>query len=229
MRTVSRHAAAIAVALILSALAVPGQVQTKESQAAMTPAAALTLLKDGNARFVAGTRKPRDLNAKVVATAAGQYPFGAIVSCMDSRAPVEILFDQGVGDVFSLRIAGNVIDSDFLGSLEYAVKVAGSKLIIVLGHSSCGAVKGAIDGVRLGNLTGLLAKIEPAIQAAGPPKGTSKDKAFVDRVTEQNVRLGMKEIRDKSPILREMLDARQVGLAGGIYDVETGRVTFFAD
>ena len=127
------------------------QVQTKESQAAMTPAQALERLKEGNRRFVSGERKPRDFNAKVIATAAGQYPFAAIVSCMDSRAPMEIILDQGIGDMFSLRTAGNVVDEDVLGGLEYAAKVAGVKLLLVLGHSGCGAVKGAIDNVHLGN------------------------------------------------------------------------------
>ncbi len=205
------------------------QVQTKETQAAMTPASSLDNLKAGNVRFLEGKRKVRDLNAKVIATASGQYPFAAIVSCMDSRAPVELVFDQGIGDVFSLRVAGNVIGEDFLGSLEYAAKVVGVKLIVVMGHSSCGAVKGAIDDVKLGNLTKLLAEIRPAITAAGPPAGTSKDKAFVERVAEANVRLAMKAIHAKSPVLDEMLKAGTVGLVGAMYDVETGKVTFYAD
>ncbi len=203
-------------------------VQTKASQAAMTPAKALELLKEGNTRFAEGKSIHRNLRAMVVATAAGQYPFGAVVSCMDSRAPVELIFDQAIGDVFSLRVAGNVVDTNFLGSLEYAAKVAGSKLIVVLGHSHCGAVKGAIDGVKMGDLTELLAEIEPAILATGPNKG-SKDAAYVARVAEANVRVAMKEIRDKSPILRDMIASGAVGLVGGMYDVETGRVTFYAD
>jgi carbonic anhydrase len=212
---------------LVSAMA--AQVQTKESQAAMTPARALETLKEGNVRFLEGKRKARDLNAKVIATAAGQYPFAAVVSCMDSRAPVELVLDQGIGDLFSLRVAGNVIDTNFLGSLEYAAKVVGTKLIVVMGHTSCGAVKGAIDDVQLGNLTALLAEIQPAIAAAGPPRGTSKDKAFVERVSEQNVRLAMKDIREKSPLVRQMLDAGTVGLVGAMYDVETGKVVFYAD
>ena len=212
----------------LIAAAAAGQVQTKESQAAMTPASSLTVLKEGNARFLSGHRKPRDLNAKVIATASGQYPFAAVVSCMDSRAPVELVLDQGIGDIFSLRNAGNVIDTDFLGSLEYAVKITGVKLIVVLGHTQCGAVKGAIDQVKLGNLTELLAKIEPAVAAAGP-RGSSKDKAYVDRVAERNVRHAMKEIRDHSPVLRETIDAGQVGLVGAMYDIGTGKVSFYVD
>jgi carbonic anhydrase len=203
-------------------------VQTKASQAAMTPSKVLATLKEGNQRFAAGKRDPRDFTAQARATASGQYPFAAIVSCMDSRAPVEILFDQGIGDVFSLRNAGNVIDEDVLGSLEYAVKVVGVKLILVLGHSHCGAVKGAVDGVELGNLTQLLAKIKPAIE--GPiPAGKSKDDAFVAKVAQRNVHQSMKEIRDRSQLIRAVLDSGGVGLAGGMYDIETGRVVFYAD
>jgi carbonic anhydrase len=204
------------------------QVQTKESQAAMTPAKALERLKEGNARFGSGQRKPRDWNAKVLATASGQYPFAAIVSCMDSRAPMEVVLDQGIGDMFSLRSAGNVVDADVLGGLEYATRVVGAKLVVVVGHTHCGAVKGAIDDVHLGNLTQLLARIRPAIALAGPGS-TSKDKAFVARVEEQNVRLGLKEIRERSAILDGLFDSGAVGLAGGMYDIETGRVVFYAD
>ena len=201
---------------------------TKESQAAMTPAAALARLKEGNARFAGGQGIARNLQAKVLATAAGQYPFAAVLSCMDSRAPVEILFDQTIGDLFSLRVAGNVVDSDMLGSLEYAMKVVGSKLILVLGHSHCGAVKGAIDGVELGNLTGLLKKIGPAVLKP-IPADKSKDDAYVARVAAGNVHLSMKEIREESPVLKGMLDAGNIGLVGGMYDVETGKVIFYAD
>jgi carbonic anhydrase len=208
---------------------VTAQVQTKESQAAMTPVKAMEMLVQGNDRFLAGKAKVRDLNAKVIATAAGQYPFAAVVSCMDSRAPVEIVFDQGIGDVFSLRVAGNVIEEDFLGSLEYAAKVVGVKLLVVMGHTSCGAVKGAIDDVKLGNLTALLAQIQPAIAAVGPPRGTSKDQAFVEKVAQANVRLAMKQIHAKSPVLDEMLKAGTVGLVGAMYEVETGKVVFYAD
>jgi carbonic anhydrase len=210
------------------ATAMAAQVQTKESQAAMTPAAALELLKGGNSRFVSGKTAAHDWKAQVAATAGGQYPFAAVVSCMDSRVPAEIVLDRGLGDVFSLRVAGNVVDTDLLGSLEYAARVIGVKLILVMGHSDCGAVKGAIDGVELGNLTSLLAKIRPAVAAAGPG-GSSKDKALVQRVAEQNVRLSMKEIRDGSPLLKDMIDSGKVGLAGGMYDLTTGRVTFSAD
>lgn len=219
-----RFAAFAGAAVAAVALA---QVQTKESQAAMTPAAALARLKEGNARFVSGQLKPRDWNAKVISTASGQYPFAAVLSCMDSRAPAEIVLDQGIGDMFSLRSAGDVVDTDVLGGLEYAAKVVGVKLVVVLGHTECGAVKGAIDGVKLGNLTALLAKIQSAVRDSGP--GTSKDKAYVTRVTEKNVRDSIHEIRERSSILRGLIDSGQVGIAGAIYDVATGTVTFMAD
>jgi carbonic anhydrase len=232
-----RIAAFLAVVVLFTGRTVSGQappavrtpsVQTRASQAAMTPASALSALREGNVRFVEGRGIRRDLPAKVAATAAGQYPFAAVLSCMDSRAPAEILFDQAIGDLFSLRVAGNVVSPDFLGSLEYAAKVSGAKLIVVLGHTNCGAVKGAIDGVELGNLTGLLAKIQPAIGAAGP-KGSSKDEAYVTRVAEANVRQAIREIREQSPILKGMIDSGVLELVGGIYDVRTGRVTFETD
>ena len=202
-------------------------VQTKESQSAMTPAKALDALKEGNKRFRAGTSIQENLPAKVKASAAGQYPFAVVLGCMDSRVPAETVFDQSIGDLFSIRVAGNVVNPDNLGSLEYAAKVIGVKLIVVLGHTSCGAVKGAIDNVKLGNLTELVAKIQPAVAASGP--GTSKDHAYVDKVGEQNVRDAMKEIREKSPVIKEMLDSGAVGLVGAMYDLETGVVTFFRD
>lgn len=202
-------------------------VQTKDSQAAMTPAKALEALNAGNKRFVAGTSVKKNLPAQVKATEGGQYPFAAILSCMDSRVPAEMVFDQSIGDLFSIRVAGNVVNADNLGSLEYAAKVVGVKLIVVMGHTSCGAVKGAIDDVKLGNLTELLAKIHPAVAASGP--GTTTDHAYVDKVGEQNVRQAMKEIREKSPVLKGMLDSGAVGLVGAMYDLATGTVTFYAD
>jgi len=214
---------------VVLALPIFAQTQTKESLAALTPSKALDTLKEGNARFTGGKPKTRDLKAQVAATAAGQYPFAAVVSCMDSRVPIELVFDQGIGDLFGLRVAGNIVDTNFLGSLEYATKVVGAKLIVVMGHTSCGAVKGAIDDVKLGNLTALLADIQPAIAAAGPPVGTSKDHAFVDRVAAANVRLAMRHIREGSAVIREMLDSGKVGLVGSMYDLSTGKVVFFAD
>jgi carbonic anhydrase len=202
-------------------------VQTAESLAAITPAAAVEKLKKGNARFVEKNMRSRDWMAKVPATAVGQYPFAAILACMDSRAPIEIVFDQGIGDVFGIRIAGNIVNGDVLGSMEYATKVVGTKLLVVLGHTSCGAVKGSIDDAKLGNLTGLLAKIRPAVSASGP--GNSKDEAYVTKVAQANVSQAMKEIRDKSPTIMAQLDAGTIGLVGAIYDVSTGKVTFLPD
>jgi len=202
-------------------------IQTAETQAAMTPAAALDKLKAGNARFVERTMRSRDWQAKVSATAGGQYPFAAILACMDSRTPIEIIFDQGIGDVFAIRIAGNIINADELGSMEYATTVVGTKLLVVLGHTSCGAVKGAIDDAKLGNLTALLAKIRPAVAASGP--GSSKDNAYVTRVAKANVLQAMKEVREQSPTLKAQLAAGTVRLVGAIYDVSTGKVTFLPD
>jgi carbonic anhydrase len=204
-------------------------VQTKESQTAMTPAQALAELKAGNARFVAGKPLHRDFPAQVKATASGQYPFAVVLSCLDSRQPIEIVLDQGVGDIFSARVAGNVLNDDILGSMEFACKVSGAKLIAVIGHSNCGAIKGAIDDVQLGDLTGLLTKIKPAIDAvpADVSPRTTKNYDFVNAVAEENVKLVMKEIRERSPILREMLDKGEIGLVGGMYDLSTGKVTFY--
>jgi len=202
-------------------------IQTAESQAALTPASALQKLKKGNTRFVEKNIRSRDWMAKVSATAGGQHPFAAILACMDSRNPLEIIFDQGIGDIFGIRIAGNIVNEDELGSMEYATKIVGVKLLVVLGHTSCGAVKGAIDDAKLGNLTGLLAKIRPAVLASGP--GSSKDEAYVTKVAQANVSQAMKDIREKSPTIKEQLDAGTVGLVGAIYDVSTGKVTFLAD
>ncbi len=226
----------VAVTLFLAVLALPiaaqqapagapakPEVQTRESQAAMTPSMALERLREGNRRFFSNTAKRRDWSAKVLATASGRFPFAVVLGCMDSRVPIEIVFDQGVGDVFGVRVAGNVVNDDELGSLEYAVKV-GAKIIVVLGHTRCGAVQGAIEGVQLGNLTGLLEKIHPAVTAAGC--SNSKDEACVTKVAEMNVRGALKEIREKSPYLRSHLDEGSVGLVGGLYDVATGKVTF---
>jgi len=202
---------------------------TKASQAAMSPEDALAELRAGNARFVAGQTQVRNLPAKVRATASGQHPFAVILSCVDSRQPTEIVFDQGIGDVFCARVAGNVLDNDILGSMEFACKVSGAKLIAVVGHSNCGAIKGAIDDVQLDKLTGLLAKIKPAIAQvpANVQPPTSANAEFVQKVAEANVRLVMAEIREQSPILRQMLDTGQIGLVGGMYDLSTGEVHFF--
>jgi carbonic anhydrase len=207
----------------------PNFPTTKEAQEAMTPQQALDKLRAGNARFVAGQLRGRNYSADVQASASGQYPFAVVLSCLDSRQPIEIVLDQGIGNIFSAREAGNVLDDDILGSIEFACKVSGAKLIAVIGHSNCGAVKGAVDNVMLGNLTGLLARIKPAIDQVpddGQPR-TSKNAAFVDKVSEANVRLVMQQIRERSPILRDMLDHGQIALVGGMYDLTTGQVHFY--
>jgi carbonic anhydrase len=201
---------------------------TKESQAAMTPQAALAELKAGNARFVSGQPRARNPIADVKATASGQYPFAVVFSCLDSRIPIELVLDQGIGDIFSARVAGNVLTEDVLGSMEFACKVSGAKLIAVIGHTSCGAIKGAVDDVNLGNLTVLLARIKPAIEMVPGDSASrnSKDPEFIDKVAEANVRLVMQQIRERSPILREMLDQGQIALVGGMYDLSTGKNRF---
>ena len=197
----------------------------------MTPQQALAQLRAGNARFASGRPLARNLPAEVKATASGQYPFAVVLSCLDSRQPIEIVLDQGIGDIFSARVAGNVLDDDLLGSLEFACKVSGAKLIAVIGHSDCGAIKGAVDDVELGNLGGLLNKIKPAISAvpAGNQPRTSSNAAFVNAVAAANVRLVLQQIRDRSPVLRELLDTGEIGLVGGMYDLSTGKVEFYHD
>jgi carbonic anhydrase len=202
---------------------------TKAMQATMTPDSALAELKAGNERFVSGHPLHRNFPADVKATASGQYPYAVVLSCIDSRQPIEIVLDQGIGDIFSARIAGNVLNEDVLGSMEFSCKVSGAKLIAIIGHSNCGAIKGAIDDVQLGNLTGLVDKIKPAINSV-PDDGTPRDSKnynFVDKVAEANVRLVMREIPSRSPILREMIAQGQIKLVGGMYDLSTGQVRFF--
>ncbi len=201
------------------------------AQQSTTPQQALDRLMEGNARFAAGHASSRDLAAEVKQTAAGQYPVASIVTCLDSRTSAEYLFDLGLGEAFCARVAGNFVNEDILGSLEFAHKAAGAKLIVVLGHSACGAVKGACDDVKLGNLTATLAKIRPAVAAVkddGTPRN-SKNAAFVEKVAEANVRLTVQQIRERSPVLKEMLDAGQIGIVGGMYDLATGKVTLYPD
>lgn len=202
--------------------------QTKETQSAMTPDAALQMLKDGNQRFVDAKPISRNLLEQVKATAQKQYPYAVILSCIDSRVPAEIVFDQGIGDFFSARIAGNIADVDVLGSMEFACKITGAKLIVVMGHSNCGAIKGAIDDAKLGNLTELLSKIKPAVdETKTDGERTSKNHEFVENVSKQNVLDVMKQIREKSPVLDEMIKNGEVKLVGGMYDLETGKVEFY--
>jgi len=202
--------------------------QTKESQAATTPEKALQMLMDGNARFVQGKMLERDYMEQVKATGDGQFPFAAIVGCIDSRASNELIFDQGIGDIFSARVAGNFINDDMLGSLEFACAAAGAKLVVVVGHTECGAVKGACDDVVLGNLTQTLANIKPAVAAVTGHESdrSSGNSAFVQAVADKNVELTMERIRERSPILRGMIDKGDIGLAGAMYDVHTDHVTF---
>jgi len=212
--------------LLLSGLSGTSPAE-EHAASAVSPSEALDRLKKGNADFLAGKARGQNLLSQVKATAGGQSPWVAILSCMDSRVPPELVFQQGIGDVFSVRVAGNVIDVDDLGSLEYATKAVGVRLVVVMGHTECGAVKGAIDDVKLGNLTELLLKIRQAVTASGP--GSSKDAAYVDKIAEANVRLSMKEIREKSPTIKELLDSHKAALVGAMYDVRTGRVSFMAD
>ena len=202
---------------------------TREAQAAITPARALEMLKQGNERFVNGKTLPRDLLAQVRQTATGQYPFAAIVSCLDSRIPPAIVFDQGVGDLFVGRIAGNFVNDDMLGSLEFATKLSGAKLVVILGHTECGAIRGACDAAQLGLLTATLANINPAVKAVQgdyTPRN-SANAGFVQAAAEMNVQLSMKKLLDRSVVLREMVDKGELGLVGAMYDVTTGKVKFY--
>jgi carbonic anhydrase len=202
----------------------------KAEQAALTPAQVLADLQHGNERFVSGKIKPRDMLHDQQTTAAGQYPHAVILSCIDSRAPAEIIFDAGLGDLFNARIAGNIADPDLAGSMEFACAVSGAKLVLVMGHTSCGAIKGACDKVELGNLTGLLEKIQPAVAAVKdmPGERNSKNTAFVEAVGEANVRLSVERIRELSPVLREMESAGKIQIAGCVYDLKSGRVKFLS-
>lgn len=195
----------------------------------MKPAEALQLLKEGNERFVSNLKLNRDLLKQVNETANGQYPFAVVLSCMDSRTTAELIFDQGLGDMFSVRIAGNVINEDILGSMEYACRVVGSKLIVVMGHTNCGAVKGACDQVELSHLTPLLTKIRPAINQEKTIKKnrTSGNASFVEKVAAINVEHSMQAIITRSIVLKEMIDEKRVGLVGAKYDVASGQVNFF--
>ena len=203
---------------------------TAEQQARITPDQAVQLLRDGNKRFVENTKINRNLMEQVNQTSDGQYPFATILSCIDSRVSAELIFDQGIGDIFSIRIAGNIVNKDILGSMEFASKVAGTKAIVVLGHTNCGAVKGACDGVELGNLTHLLDKITPAMDLIDDPKEkslrNSKNIDFVDAVANANVDRTVEMIRKNSPILAEMEQAGAIKIVSGMYDIQTGVVTF---
>ena len=203
--------------------------QTPESQSAITPSQAIEILKQGNVRFTSGSTTSRDYQSQVSQTAGGQYPIAAVVSCIDSRIPTEIVFDQGIGDIFNARIAGNFVNEDILGSLEFACKVAGAKVIVVMGHTSCGAIKGACDKAELGNLTQMLEKIMPAVDAIHTPEGADRSSAnakFVDAVAAKNVELTLAKIKENSPVLKEMIEANEIEIVGAMYDVASGKVSF---
>ena len=202
---------------------------TKEMQNAISPSMALDLLKEGNRRFVNNLKINRNLLQQANETSDGQHPFAVILSCIDSRTSAELIFDQGLGDVFSVRIAGNIVNEDILGSMEFGCKVAGAKIIVVLGHTKCGAVKGACDNVELGNLTSLISKIKPAVdqETVTSNNRTSSNASFVENVAELNVSLSVKNILLKSPIIAEMVKNDQIGIVGGVHDISTGEVKFF--
>ena len=211
-----------------AAHAAGGAALTREAQASITPDTAREMLKQGNQRFVSGQAEKRDFLVQVKQTSGGQFPFAAIVSCLDSRVPPEIVFDQGIGDLFVARVAGNFVNDDILGSLEYAARVAGAKLIVIMGHTECGAVKGACDSAQLGLLTATLANINPAVnsvQGNYEPR-SSKNTDFVQAVAEKNVELTMGKLRDRSVVLRGMFDKGEIGMVGAMYDVSTGKVQF---
>jgi carbonic anhydrase len=204
---------------------------TKQMQATITPDIALDLLKKGNDRFINNLKVNRNLLQQANETSDGQHPFAIVLSCIDSRTSIELIFDQGLGDVFSVRIAGTILNEDILGSMEFACKIAGSKIIVVLGHTKCGAIKGACDHVEMGNLTTLLTKIEPAIHAENTTteNRTSCNDAFVEKVAVINVKKTVLAIMERSPILKEMIESGECGLIGGTHDITTGEVHFYDD
>jgi len=202
---------------------------TKEMQNAISPAMALDLLKDGNKRFVNNLKINRNLLQQANETSDGQHPFAVILSCIDSRTSAELIFDQGLGDIFSIRIAGNILNEDILGSMEFACKVAGSKIIVVLGHTKCGAVKGACDHVEMGNLTALLSKIRPAVddETATINDRNSSNAAFVENVATINVKRTVQSIVERSSILKDMIEKGEIGIIGGTHDITSGQVVFY--
>lgn len=206
------------------------KAHTKETQSAISPSTAINLLKEGNQRFVASNMANRDLLDQVNDTSTGQYPFATVLSCIDSRVSAELIFDQGVGDIFSARVAGNIVNEDLLGSIEFACKLAGTKVLVILGHTACGAVKGACDDAKLGNLTILLDKIKPAVDAVSEPSDSglrnSKNIDFVNEVAVKNVHMTIENTRKMSPVLKEMEDNGEIKIVGAMYDINNGKVTF---
>ncbi|MEZ8002189.1 MAG: carbonic anhydrase family protein [Patiriisocius sp.] len=206
------------------------KAHTKQTQEAMSPDAALKALKDGNKRFITSTQVSRDLMQQVADTSTGQYPFATVLHCIDSRVSAELVFDQGIGDLFSIRIAGNFVNEDILGSMEFATKLAGTKVVVILGHTACGAVKGACDHAKLGNLTGMLEKIAPAVSQVKDPADaslrTSSNIDFVNRVAVKNVHMAIDNLRAMSPVLKEMEAAGEIKVVGAMYHIENGQVVF---
>ena len=205
------------------------RTHSKETQSSLTPDLALEILKEGNGRFINNLKANRNLLQQVNDTSAGQFPFATILSCMDSRTSAELIFDQGLGDIFSIRIAGNILNDDILGSMEFATKVVGTKIIIVLGHTKCGAIVGACNNVKLGKLTGLLDKVMPAVKGE---KVTTTDRngsnpSFVNNVTSLNVKLTIDRIRKESQIVQELEEQKHIKIIGAVYDVDNGKVDFF--
>ncbi|MDO5979157.1 carbonic anhydrase family protein [Flavivirga spongiicola] len=207
------------------------KAHTKETQAAITPQSALKYLKEGNQRFLNNKKADRNLLEQVNDTSSGQFPFATILSCIDSRVSSELIFDQGIGDIFSARIAGNFVNEDILGSMEFACKLAGTKIIVVLGHTSCGAVKGACDNAKMGNLTKLIEKITPAVNAVSEPTDSSlrnsKNLEFVDNVSKKNVELTIERIMKESDVLADMQNNGEIMIVGAMYDIHSGVVSFY--
>ncbi len=207
------------------------KAHTSETQRTITPQKALQFLKEGNARFVGNLKVNRNLLQQANETREGQWPFAVILSCIDSRTSSELIFDQGLGDIFSVRVAGNIVNTDVIGSLEFACKLAGSKLIVVLGHTSCGAIKGACDHVELGNLTELLSKVQPAVyeeaETTDPAARTSSNSKFVENVANLNIRRSVRTIVNRSFILEQMIASGDVAIVGAKHDLASGQVTFF--
>lgn len=207
------------------------KAHTRETQATMTPQKSLDYLKEGNFRFQNNLKANRNLLEQVNDTSEGQFPFATILSCIDSRVSAELVFDQGLGDIFSVRIAGNFVNTDILGSMEFACKLAGTKLIVVLGHTACGAVKGACDDAKLGNLTSMLSKIKPAVESVVEPKDASlrnsSNPEFVDNVASKNVLIAIDNIMKDSPVLAEMANNGDIKIVGAMYDINTGAVDFY--
>ena len=227
MRTPVAVTVALAAATLLTGAA-GAQPNPQDVQQAMTPADVLQQLKEGNGRFVRGEPRKRDSGNEIKATAGGQHPTAAVLGCIDSRIPVEAIFDAGIGDMFVARVAGNVADPDIAGSLEFATKVVGAKVVLVMGHTRCTAVRSACEQVELGNFTGLLQKIAPAVDAVkGVPGGRDcENEAFVDAAAQENVRLTIHKLREMSPILKGLEDSHDIMIVGALYDISTGKVDF---